>query len=118
MGYSINGGMTATRALEVGRNQSVLQNAIEQFRVLTQGTRVALAQQVNQTVLRAYLFALAPAVRLRAQPTARGRSLDVAPTERAITRVLVRDGPSTVQLKFKSIPRLVTRRSAKPHRPK
>ena len=107
LGYSIDNGLTAWRAYNVGHSGSTRRRLMQQARTLMNGATVNIAQRVDEITLRNYLFKLQGAVNRPPRPSVPGRALDVAPAQRQITRLLLHTvGAFRVYLPFVSRPAL------------
>ncbi len=89
LGYTIDGGLTAWRAYNVGHNGSLLHRVQEQFKSLSGDVSVDVAQRVNQAVMTSYLFSIAPKVARPARPGVAGRRLDVVTARRRLAHELL-----------------------------
>lgn len=103
LGYGIDGSATAQRAYAVARDGSLPQRLVAQLRTLFDGATVALAQQVDGQVLRAYLLKLAPSLNRRPYRGLPGRRLDIDRAQQEITRLLLTPGSFAVDLPFTSL---------------
>jgi len=118
LGYSIDNGLTAWRAHNVGRSGSLEHRLMQQAQALTNGATVDIAQRVDEIALRTYLFKLQGAVNRPPRPGVPGRALDVAPAQRTITHLLLHTvGAFRVYLPFVSRPALPAKQTA-PHQNK
>jgi len=107
LGYRIDNGLTAWRAYNVGHSGSLQHRLMQQAQTLVNGATVDIAQRVDEITLRNYLFKLQAAVNHPPRPGVPGRALDVAPTQRQITRLLLHSvGAFQVYLPFVSRPAL------------
>lgn len=116
LGYTMDGGLTAWRAFTIGHSGSLLTRATAQIRTLIQGTDVAVAQHVDQRVLRAYLFKLAPGINQAPRPGVPGSQLDVLAAQQRIGWMLLKTGPVRIVLPVTAIPALPPSGAAQ-HRP-
>lgn len=104
LGYTMDRGLTAANAYDVGHAGSLLHRANSQVNLLANGSVVAVVQHVNRNVLLGRLFTLAGRMNRPAKPGVAGRRMNVALAARRISRQLVTEpGSFTAALPFTSI---------------